>query len=247
MEKDNSFGLSSALLYMIALTTMVIDHVGNVLMNNDTTMRCIGRLAFPIFAFMLIEGFAHSKNKIKYFSRLAILAIISEPIYDYVFYDSWVYWRNQNIYFELLIGFLVILSVFELKKHIKEVHILPVMAYIISIPMYVYIAETLKFDYGWYGVVMFAIYALGYDTKIKPLTSLLAIAIPFIVLYSEGRPIDFIAIGDREFDVYIQNYAIFAWFIIVGYGGKLGYNAKWFKWFKYLAYPMHLCMIAFLM
>jgi hypothetical protein len=82
--------MTSFVLKLIAITTMLIDHIGAVLIQNGSQTywicRGIGRLAFPIFVFLIIEGFTHTSNVKKYLTRLGIFAFVSELPYDLVFY-----------------------------------------------------------------------------------------------------------------------------------------------------------------
>ena len=77
--------LSNFDLKILAIITMTIDHIGAIVYPNIDIFRIIGRVSFPIFAFLLVEGFKHTSNKLKYFLRLILFAIITQPIYDYAF------------------------------------------------------------------------------------------------------------------------------------------------------------------
>ena len=77
-----AFGLSGSALKVIALISMVIDHIALYLMEHGTvlyeTMRCVGRIAFPVFAFLIAEGFIHTRIRYRYFFTLLGFAVISE-------------------------------------------------------------------------------------------------------------------------------------------------------------------------
>lgn len=74
----------------------------------DRILRYVGRLAFPIFAFFLVEGFCHSKNKTEYGLRLFGFACLTEIVFDLAVFDQWCYLSYQNVMFTLLIGFLTL-------------------------------------------------------------------------------------------------------------------------------------------
>lgn len=82
MTLKPAFGLSGSALKVIAMISMVIDHIALYLMEHGTllyeTMRCIGRIAFPVFAFLIAEGFIHTRSRYRYFFTLLGLAVISE-------------------------------------------------------------------------------------------------------------------------------------------------------------------------
>ena len=99
-----AFGLSGSALKVIALISMVIDHVALYLMEHGTvlyeTMCCIGRIAFPVFAFLLAEGFIHTRSRYRYFFTLLGFAVISEiPWYLLNGADG-----THNVMFTLALG-----------------------------------------------------------------------------------------------------------------------------------------------
>lgn len=107
--------MSNFTLKCVALTCMTLDHVGAVLLSGNLSIifRSIGRIAFPLYCFLLVEGFKHTKSKKLYLLRMSIMAVVSEPIYDWTFYRQIPYWGNQNIFFTLCCGlsFLIIADI----------------------------------------------------------------------------------------------------------------------------------------
>jgi len=121
--------LSSSGLKVIAVLTMLIDHVASVLLRDDpiillqiaghtltlyTLMRTIGRIAFPIFAFLLAEGFHYTSDRRKYGIRLFVFALISEIPWNLEHSGNLLY-SSQNVFFTLLLGFLGLCVIEELK------------------------------------------------------------------------------------------------------------------------------------
>lgn len=100
--------INASILKWIAVITMLIDHIGLVFFPEYEILRLIGRISFPIFAFLLCEGYKHTSNIWKYFFRLGIFAIISEIPYNICLYNQVFYPYSQNIFFELLLGLLVL-------------------------------------------------------------------------------------------------------------------------------------------
>ena len=81
---SNNRIINASVLKWIAVITMLIDHVGVVFFPEYSIIRWIGRISFPLFAFLICEGYRHTSNIWKYFLRLGIFAIISEIPYDIV-------------------------------------------------------------------------------------------------------------------------------------------------------------------
>lgn len=122
-------GWSGNAIKIIAVTTMLIDHIGagvlhpyvsqnyDMLAGNGsldgflalyTIFRTIGRIAFPIFCFLLVEGFVHTRDVRKYGFRLFLFSLISEAPFDLLFFGTWFYPFAQNVYVTLFIGLVVL-------------------------------------------------------------------------------------------------------------------------------------------
>ena len=112
--------LSGSALKVLAITAMIIDHTGLFLVPSGKyvlmhfagrtltlygLMRLIGRIAFPIFAFLLVEGFVHTHDRKKYGFRLFLFALLSEIPWNLAMSGNWLYQR-QNVFFTLLLGYL---------------------------------------------------------------------------------------------------------------------------------------------
>ncbi|MCD8224994.1 MAG: conjugal transfer protein TraX [Clostridiales bacterium] len=165
-------GISGTALKRIALTAMLIDHVAVVLigallfgeMYNPhmeeilgratesgwlglyAVMRLIGRISFPIYAFLLTEGFAHTRNMKNYLMRLLVFGCISEIPFDLAFFGSPCYWRSQNVYFTLALGVVAMACVKRFEKN-----------YIVmtaSVALCCAAAQLMGADYGAYGVLL---------------------------------------------------------------------------------------------
>ena len=98
-------GLSGSALKVIALVSMTLDHIACYLMDNGLAydaMRTIGRMAFPIFAFLLVEGYAHTRSVRKYAVNLFVFALVSDIPWWLLNHDN-----THNVFFTLLLGLVV--------------------------------------------------------------------------------------------------------------------------------------------
>ena len=115
--------LSGSALKVIAVLSMLLDHIAIVFVSPDGPvwfsalgqqitlywcMRVIGRMAFPIFAFLIVEGVRHTHDRVRYGINLFVFALVSELPWDRLFYGSWFTMRKQNVFFTLFLGYLAI-------------------------------------------------------------------------------------------------------------------------------------------
>lgn len=142
-----AFGLSGSALKVIALISMVIDHVALYLMEHGTvlyeTMRCIGRIAFPVFAFLIAEGFIHTRSRYRYFFTLLGFAVISEiPWYLLNGADG-----TYNVMFTLALGLATLMVLENLLQRSL------VLGFLWTLGM-AGLASWLGVDYEWRGILI---------------------------------------------------------------------------------------------
>lgn len=155
-NKINFSGITGSGLKIIAIITMVIDHVGAVLFPEQLIFRYIGRLSFPIFCFLLVEGFIYTRNVYKYVVRLGIFAIISEIPYDLVFSNELFNWNKQNVFFTLCLGVATLYLLKNTRQNFEK---------IIYIVFALFFAEMLRSDYGAFGILLIIWFYMLYEDK----------------------------------------------------------------------------------
>ena len=110
---EKCFDISMAMLHIIAMTLMLMDHLWATLLPAQEWLTCVGRVAFPLFAFMAVEGYFHTHNFRKYAFRMLIFAIISEVPFDLMYGGTCFYPVHQNVIWTLLMSLLGI--------HLREI------------------------------------------------------------------------------------------------------------------------------
>lgn len=215
--------MSSFVLKMIAIISMFIDHVGYAIFGKFSYFNYIGRIAFPIFAFQISEGYVHTKNLKKYFFRLFLFAIISQ-IPFMLFHSILSTEFSLNIFFTLLLG-LACIFIYD-KSNYK------ILGIIASIAIGI-IAQISHCDYGFYGVAIILIFYIFKDNFINAsIFFILATAIKYLV------PI--IKYGFNNVYLYLFIFTIISAIFLATYNGKKGKNTKYLL---YLFYPIHLLLI----
>ena len=110
-------------LKILAILAMLLDHIAAVFLSSTTMpyvlMRGFGRIAFPIFCFLVVEGYYHTRDVKKYMIRLAGFALVSEIPFDICFYQKPFYWQHQNVFFTLALGLITIYAIDEVKKRFQ--------------------------------------------------------------------------------------------------------------------------------
>ena len=212
------------IIKIIACVTMVLDHIKYAIPETEGILtNYFGRLAFPLYAFLLTEGYVHTKKKKKYYYRMIIFAIISQI--PFMLFRTLVgEWKMLNIMFTLLLG-LIAITVYDKEKR-KYISI-PIIILLI------WMGKILKVDYGWYGVTtVILLYLLKNNKSFIPFSYLL-----LLIFYYYSR------IKSFNFGTEIILYILFSWsstFIMMIYNGKEG---KKLKYFYYIFYPLHMIII----
>ncbi len=225
-----SLRLSGSALKIIAVLSMVTDHCAYFLMEPDThlynVMRCFGRIAFPVFAFLITEGFAHTRSRTRYFLTLLGVAIISEiPWFLLNGYDG-----THNVMFTLSLG-VVALAIFDrLCEHG------PLCCF--SIILLCILAWWSGIDYNCRGILMITIFYMLRRQTIIPWLSRHQVYFPsqaiMQILFTFPLMIHYGIAG-----------AVLASIIIFLYDGTRGFiRGKTAKYAHYAVYPAHLLFIS---
>lgn len=247
-------GISQEGLKLIACMAMLIDHIGYEIIyrlylnaaavHGFETMgetmpepvrrvyalyylcRIIGRIALPIFAFLLVEGIHHSRNRKKYAIRLAIGAVLAEIPYNLIVSGE-IFWREQSIMMTLLLGFGAVVAMEKCPNMAwKPVAMVP----------FVVLGELLTVDYGWAGVMLIGLFALSRDMYRKNLVRFCGMLVLFH--YMSGTVFQ---IGG--FSLPMQALGSLAMLFIANYDGRKLTDSKAAQWAFYLFYPVHMLVL----
>jgi len=231
-------------LKLIAIITMLIDHTGAILFPDDYNYRIIGRLAFPIFAFLIAEGYAHTRDIKKYVSRIFIFAMISQIPY-YIAFNPINYNVNEvtsyfvhdfNVLFTFVFAILAIFSYENLDK----------LSAILVVFFISFLAYTLNVDYVYYGVLLvFVFYII--KSKVGKIIGFFVVHVIYlwhsygIILFTDGAfSINMFAFRDIQMALIMLTPLVSSIFILL-YNGKPG--SKNLKWFFYVFYSAHILIL----
>jgi len=209
-------------LKLIAIATMFIDHAGYILYMYDEAvfMRYIGRIAFPIFAFLIAEGCKYTGDIKKYTMRLFVFALISQV--PFALFTGLGVFGYKNIFFTLGIAVLCIMA-YKVVKEKYDNSILHIAVAIILCFVGYTAANELWTDFGGRGVVLIILLYLSGRKEIQ-----LVVLLSFmLIMYSDNMGF---LIGGMASIIPIALY-----------NRRQGYKAN--KWLFYGFYPMHLLLL----
>ena len=223
--------VSSTGLHILAMTLMFIDHLGILVFPGNVILRSVGRLAFPIFAFLLVEGYRYTHNLTAYLLRLLAGAAIAEIPYNLMVSGNISCPYHQNVLLTFVLGLLLISAVDKLRIQ----RVLPILfALFIGYAA----GELCMADYGGTGVLIVLFFYLFYGHPLMLLLSQIGLNC-FLI---GGRMLELPLFGQVHF-VPIQAFAILALVPIRMYHGRQGYHSKWFRVFCYAFYPAHMFLL----
>ncbi|MBQ8823497.1 MAG: conjugal transfer protein TraX [Lachnospiraceae bacterium] len=229
---ERSKGFTGSTLKLVAMSTMLIDHVAAVLLtrmylagwvgaefyNVIFVLRLIGRVAFPIYCFLLVEGFLRTGNFKKYLLRMVLFAFVSEIPFDLSLSSEVIYLEHQNVMFTMTIGLLAMYGM----KMVAEKKLLGGKYLVVQLLIAVVaagVATLLKTDYSWGGV--------------------LCICAMYLFKASNARR----ALLGNAFLIIISTLEVAGLFSVPLIGGYNGERGLKMKYFFYAFYPVHLLLL----
>ena len=237
MNKNFKIETTSASLHIIAMVLMLCDHLWGTIVPGNDWLTCIGRISFPIFAFMIVEGYFHTKNLKKYVYRLLIFAILSEIPFNLAMGSNIFYPMHQNVLWSFLISIGFIhwneraKASYKLWKQIVTGCVTIILGYVVGLLTMV--------DFFHAGILTVLVF---YFFRQKKWWSYLG---QFLCLWYINMEL----LGGFGYEVWLfgksyfllrQGFALLALIPIWLYRGKQGYHSKAFQYICYAFYPLHL-------
>ncbi len=220
-EAENKLALfSGTTLKLIAMASMVFDHIGDSFFPELIWMRLLGRIAMPIFAFCTAEGFIHTHDRIRYLRRLLLFGVVSEIPFDLVTAGKVLEFTHQNIMFTFAWAILALVC-FEGILNRGRTKARTAGAYAVLL-LFLGISLFLGLDYN-----------------------LLAPGLIFVFYLLREKGLWLKTAAAAGYHVLLRNVGIY-WFGLLGFVPIFLYNGKrgaGLKWLFYLFYPGHLLLI----
>lgn len=243
MEK-RKFDLTSRSLHIIAMALMLLDHMWATVCTDYQWMTQVGRIAFPIFAFMTVEGFVHTSNLKKYMGRMLLFAVVAEIPFNLMYSDSVFYPYHQNVLWTFIIA-LSLMYINECAKK-KGKWWLTLITAVSTCLLGYFIGIVTFIDYNGPGVLMVLVFYFFRGRKWWNYILQLAAMYYINAELLQGLTINFELFG-HSFEIVQQGLALLSLPIIWLYNGRMGKKTKFFQYFCYAFYPVHMLVLWFLM
>ena len=240
----NRHGLSGNQLKLVAAVSMLADHIGYRIIGNGIlipmweqgqesafwlnlyyALRIIGRISFPIFCFLLVEGYFHTRSKGKYGLRLGLFGLLSEIPFDYMSTGKVLDWETQNVMFTLLLGFLMLGALEKIRQRFHAAELLQMGV----IVLFAGFSALLKSDYSYGGTMLIALlYWFRQDRVLQ-----CGIGLAWMALFLRTP-------------MYVSGLAL-GFGAVYCYNGSRGiWKGRKIQYFFYLFYPLHMLAVALL-
>lgn len=249
-QKSGTF--STDMLKLTAMITMLIDHIGAgiieyliwldtipeqtriILANVDQVMRLIGRIAFPLYCYLLVQGFLHTRSRLKYAGSLLFFAFLSEFPFDFMLHSP-LDFSSLNVMFTLFIGLLTLWGIEKVKSNI-------ILTGLISIAGMT-VAAILSTDYSWTGILLIvSIYMLRSNPFLQSTVSFALFFLAMIIRYSgiyDSFSQTVLYLLSSKFTL------VLSFWMIYRCNGKR--YIKKGKYLFYLFYPVHLLVLGIIL
>lgn len=237
---NSKFDISSSGLHILAMGLMLCDHLWAVLFPMAEWLTCVGRIAYPIFAFMVVEGYTHTHDLRRYMRRMLFWACLAEVPFNLMYGGSVIYPYHQNVLWTFLLSLLLIVLIEKCKSRFR-----PVAAALLSAGLALlgfilgYAAMVDYYGVGVLTVLVFYFFS-GQDWKSR-LPQLLCMYILNVRML--GGYCYTLQLFGREVELVQQGLALFALVPIWMYQGRQGIHNKAFQYFCYAFYPVHMLLL----
>ena len=242
MDQNAKLNISSAGLHILGMGFMLCDHLWAMLFPAEEWLTCLGRIAFPIFAFMIVEGYTHTHDLRRYLLRMLVWALLAEIPFDLMYSGSLFYPYHQNVLWTFLLSLLLI----HLMEKSRE-NISPVWAALSSAGLTILglvLGYAVMTDYYGIGILMVLTFyffrSRSWKSRLGQFLCLYILNVKLLGGYYYA-----VEVFEYEIEIVQQSFALLALIPIWLYQGRQGIHNKIFRYFCYAFYPAHMLLLFF--
>lgn len=240
MRNSLRISVNSSILHILAMVLMLCDHLWATLFPSAEWLTCLGRIAFPVFAFMTVEGYFHTHNLRLYILRLLVLAFLSEIPFNLMYSGSVFYPYHQNVIWTFLIGLSLIVLIEKCKKSFSKPIYLAITFAIVILGFV--LGFLTMVDYYGVGVLTVLMFYFFHKRDWRNRTCQLLCMYIFNIEILGGYCYTVQLFG-VSFEIAQQGLALLSLLPIWLYNGQKGINNKFFQCLCYAFYPVHMLVL----
>ena len=239
---DNRYKIetTSMSLHIMGMIFMLCDHLWGTIVPGNDWLTCIGRLTFPIFAFLIVEGYFHTRNLKKYVQRLLLFAVLSEIPFNLAMGSSVIYPIHQNVLWSFLIA--IGLIHWNEKAKISRKLWQRILVGCVTVVLGYILGIFTMVDFYHAGILTVLVFYFFRQGKWWSYIGQFA-CLWYINMEMLGGFSYMITFMGQTLFVPRQGFALLALIPIWLYRGKKGYHSKWLQYFNYAFYPVHLLIL----
>lgn len=237
------FDISAATLHILAMVFMLMDHMWALITPTQDWLTCVGRLAFPIFAFLTVEGYFHTRSFKRYLLRMLVCAVLSEVPFDLLCEGTFFYPFHQNVLWTLMLGLLGI-RLMETVREKGKIWLYALTAAIVTASGFLLGTLTMV-DYFGMGVLMVFLFYFFRGRKWWCLLGQI-LTLYWVNVEMIGGLFYPVTVLGMDLEISQQGLALFALIPIWLYRGRQGHHSKIFQYACYAFYPVHMLLLAFI-
>lgn len=234
------FDLSSAALRVLAMGLMLCDHTWGLLFSDHQWLTCIGRLSFPIFAFLLAEGFFHTSNLKRYCLRMLFWAAVTEIPFNLMMGGSVIYPYHQNVLWTFLLALGLMAAMEQVRQRCRPLPAILLCALLTAAGFF--LGYLTMVDYYGVGVLTVLVFYFFHSWRWRDFLGQL-VCLYFLHVQILGGYFYSVTLFGHEFEIVQQGLALLALPLIWLYRGRQGFHAKWFQRLGYAFYPLHMLVL----
>lgn len=216
--------MTSFMLRLLALLSMLADHTGLALFPRIGVFRCVGRLAFPLYCFLLVQGYIHTRDVRAYARRLLLLAILSEIPFDLLIFGRAACMVEQNVLFSLLLGLAAVWVVDRFESEPVKAALGTLLVFMLSM--------LARVSYGWLGVALCLWFYKLRRSRVRQALCIL----PIEGVYCLSLALS----GVEQSWVLVSLCAMLSTVPVLLYNGRPGLRNRLISFLFYAAYPLHI-------
>lgn len=240
MDQTGKLNISSSGLHILAMGLMLCDHLWAMLFPAEEWLTCMGRAAFPIFAFMLVEGYTHTHNLRRYMLRILCWAVLAEIPFNLMYGGSIFYPFHQNVLWTFLLSLSLIVLLEKCRSRFKPVFAAPLSAGLAAVGFVLgYVTMADYYGVGILTVLTFYFFrGRGWKNRLLQFLCLYILNVELLGGYFYA----FRLLG-HDVEIVQQGFALLSLIPIWLYQGRQGIRNQKFQYFCYAFYPAHMLLL----